>query len=87
VDLYAGDVGGLGEGAGGKIVSFGLTVLLDGDVEVARGLGVFKRKSEPEEIGAIRLRDRGECDGEVRIAAGWARGDGVDAGAACGGDG
>jgi len=87
VNFGSGDVGGFGEGAGGEIVGFGLAVLLDGEVQIAGGDGVLERKGQLEEVGVVGLGVGREGDGEVRRAAGGARGDGVDAGAAGGGDG
>jgi len=86
VNFDGGDVGGFGEGAGGEIVCFGLAVLLDGKVEVAGGDGVLKRQGELEEIGLIGLGCWGEGDGEVGDTPCRTGGDGVDAGAAGGGD-
>ncbi len=53
VEFDAGDVRGLGEGAGGEIVGFGLAVLLDGEVKVAGSGGVLQREGEFEEVGVV----------------------------------
>src|SRR5580658_3504015 len=86
VKLHRVDVRGFGEGASRELVGLGLTVLLDGEVEVPGGDVLLERKGEREEVGLLGRR-RG-LEGNVLGAAGaaWLRGDGVDAGGAGGND-
>ena len=86
MELHRVDVRGLGEGAGGELVGLGLTVLLDGEVEVAGGDVLLERKGEREQVGLLGGGRGLEADVLGGVGAARLRGDGVDAGRTCGGD-